>query len=379
MKILMLLMTEFTHDARVTKEARSLVNAGHSVVVAGIKDREADAIEKRERFIIRRTRLFTRYRLPKGNFFFFIKYIEYIIRTVWEYKDKNFDAFHAHDLETLPAAFFLAKLNSKPVIYDSHELYVEQGRHSQLRKLVWRTIEKALAPRVTATFMETGSRARIYAERYDVEQPMVLMNCQYLNIEKRQNMFRELLAIKDDERIMLYQGGIEQDRGCDQLLASMQYLERTALVFLGNGGYKEILRKKAAMHPKSEKIFVLDAVPWEHLAAYTASADIGVFPLQNVSLQYYYALSNKLFEFLSAGLPVVFSDFPEMHKIIVENNVGLVIDETDPEAIAAAVKTILNDNELYAEMSRNAVRIVKEKYNWDIEVQKLCSVYDKFS
>jgi len=85
-------------------------------------------------------------------------------------------------LETVLPAYLLATLNQKPVVYDSHELYVEQDRHSNLRKFVWRTLEKFLASRVTVTFMETESRANIYAQRYNVEQPQILMNCQYLNI-----------------------------------------------------------------------------------------------------------------------------------------------------------------------------------------------------
>jgi len=159
------------------------------------------------------------------------------------------------------------------------------------------------------------------------------------------------------------------------LLDAMSHLEDVALVFLGNGGYKQTLREKAINHPKSENIFVLDAVPWEQLAAYTASADLGVFPLQNVSLQYYYALSNKLFEFLSAGLPVVISDFPEMRKVVVDNNVGIAVDETNPKEISDAIGTILADPDLYTIMSENAVKIVREKYNWDIEVKKLLDVY----
>jgi glycosyltransferase involved in cell wall biosynthesis len=375
MNILMLLMTEFKHDARVTKEARSLVNAGHRVVVAGIKDIETDDIERRENFVIQRMSLFTRYRLPKGNVFFFLKYIEYVFRTVLEYKNKKFDAYHAHDLETVLPAYLLATLNQKPVVYDSHELYVEQDRHSNLRKFVWRTLEKFLASRVTVTFMETESRANIYAQRYNVEQPQILMNCQYLNIADKSDKFREMLPIRNNERIILYQGGIEKNRGCDQLLDAMSHLEDVALVFLGNGGYKQTLREKAINHPKSENIFVLDAVPWEQLAAYTASADLGVFPLQNVSLQYYYALSNKLFEFLSAGLPVVISDFPEMRKVVVDNNVGIAVDETNPKEISDAIGTILADPDLYTIMSENAVKIVREKYNWDIEVKKLLDVY----
>jgi len=377
MNVLMFLMTEFKHDARVTKEARSLTDAGHQVRVSAILDKETQEIEKRDNFIIERVNLRLRYTLPKGNIFFFIKYIEYIYRVFQQYKKQEIDIYHAHDLETLPVAYLLSKANKKPLIYDSHELYIDQARHGKMRRWVWYHIEKFLAPKTFETFMETESRGKIYAERYKVKQPTTLMNCQYFNFIESSNKFREILPISQDEKIILYQGGIEKDRGCDILLDAMHHLDNRVLVFLGNGVYKETLREKAEQHPKCDNIFVLDAVPWEELYQYTASADIGAFPLQNVSLQYYYALSNKLFEFLSAGLPVVFSDFPEMRKVIVDHNVGFVVDETQPQQVAEAIDKILDDTELYQKMSANAKRIIKEKYNWEIEVSKLLDTYKR--
>ena len=45
-------------------------------------------------------------------------------------------------------------------------------------------------------------------------------------------------------------------------------------------------------------------------------ADLGVAPIENVCLSYYFCSPNKLFEYINAGLPVVASDFPEMRQVI---------------------------------------------------------------
>ncbi len=379
MKVCMILMSDFTHDARVTKEAKTLADAGHKVKVYALKSKNTLSTEKRDNFEIIRTEVKSRYILPKGQFFFFLKYIEFLLQIIRQLYNQPFDIYHAHDLETLPIGFIISKLKNKPLIYDSHELYIDSVKTHRLARPIWYQIEKFLATRTSITIMETQSRGKIFAERYNVAIPEVIMNCQYLDSFTRSDFLRELLPIPVKNKILIYQGKVEQNRGVDILLEVMDYVKNASLVIIGPGTYLDNLRKKVKQTDKQSQIFILDPVPWEELSKYTASADLGVFPLQNVCLNYYLSLSNKLFEYLSAGIPVVFSDFPEMRKIIVDNKVGTVINEKDPVAIADSINNILNNQKLYEEMSKNARRIVKEKYNWHIEGRKLLNFYDKLN
>jgi glycosyltransferase involved in cell wall biosynthesis len=127
------------------------------------------------------------------------------------------------------------------------------------------------------------------------------------------------------------------------------------------------------------KVFFLDTVPWKILADYTASADLGIILAQNVCMNVYFSLPNKLFEYLSAGLPVVCSNFPEFQKIVVNDGVGLAVDPTNPHAIADAINKILDDPILYQQMSENAKKAVTEKYNWELEGEKLLQIYQHIS
>ena len=154
----------------------------------------------------------------------------------------------------------------------------------------------------------------------------------------------------------------------------MESLQNFVLILVGPGEYKELLKIK---YKKKKNIFILDTVPWKKLAEYTAGADIGVSLLQNDCLNNFYSLPNKIFEYLSAGIPVLFSDFPELRKIIIDNNVGKVVDQNDANAVASAIKSIIQNKDLYKTMSQNARSIVEKKYNWEIEGQKLLKIYDK--
>ncbi|MBD3288786.1 glycosyltransferase [candidate division KSB1 bacterium] len=375
MKICMILMTEFTHDARVTKEAITLTKAGHKVVFFALKSRETLSHEKRHNFEIYRVTLFTRYFLPKGQLFYFIKYLEFILQLVKEIWNKDFDVYHSHDLETLPIGFILSRIRKKPLIYDSHELYIEMVKHHSIARKIWYFIEKRLASRTSVNIQTTESRAREFSKRYNVPMPLVIMNTQHYQNPVKEDLFRKKYGIRDVEKIILYQGNVHPSRGVDVLVKAIDYLDDVVLILMGAGDYKSVLTRK--IDKQNKKILLLDPVPWEDLPSYTASADIGVSLVQNIGLNNYYMLSNKFFEYLTAGLPVVFPDFPEWRKHIIENNIGFVVDETNPMEAAKAIRKILSDHELYEEMSRNARRVVREKYNWEIEGGKLLKAYEE--
>jgi len=74
-------------------------------------------------------------------------------------------------------------------------------------------------------------------------------------------------------------------------------------------------------------------------SAYTrlGAADCSVIAIQNVCLSYYYCFPNKLFESVLAGLPVAVADLLELRRFVDQYGVGLVMDETDPKAIAGAI------------------------------------------
>jgi glycosyltransferase involved in cell wall biosynthesis len=89
------------------------------------------------------------------------------------------------------------------------------------------------------------------------------------------------------------------------------------------------------------------------------------------------AQPNKMFEYMSAGIPVIASDFPLWSEIIVGNDCGLCVDPLNPQAIAEAID-FLCENPMEAErMGKNGLRVVKEKYNWSTEEKNLINLYNK--
>ena len=87
------------------------------------------------------------------------------------------------------------------------------------------------------------------------------------------------------------------------------------------------------------------------------------------------AQPNKMFEYMSSGLPVIASNFPLWKQIVEGNQCGLCVDPLDPAAIAAAIDYIVSHPEEARAMGENGKKAVDEKYNWGAESIKLISLY----
>jgi glycosyltransferase involved in cell wall biosynthesis len=378
MKILMVLMNEFTHDLRVLKEGKSLIESGHDVNLIALKDDHTLAVEMTEGIHVFRIQVKSRSILPKNYIFWFIKYLEFVKKAIHKGKKLKPDIVHCHDLNTLIIGTILKKKLKIPLVYDSHELYLDRNFPKPVH-VIWKTIERYGIRRADKVFVENPSRGLILEKRYGIHGTIPLRNCQQLKVYSRTDVLKRKLELGSKERIVLYQGIVTKARGMDTLLEMMNFLpDFVHLVILGDGAYFNVI-KDYIDNKNLRRIHLLGQIPLHDLPSYTASADIGISLIQNINKNHYYALSNKIFEYMSAGLPVVFSDFPEMRRVITEEQVGLVVDETNPDKAAQAVMTILNNPDLYNRMSRNAIKAVQEKYNWDKEVQILKDYYDSLS
>ena len=85
---------------------------------------------------------------------------------------------------------------------------------------------------------------------------------------------------------------------------------------------------------------------------------------------------NKMFEYMSAGVPVIASNFPLWREIIEKNKCGLCVDPTDPKEIAGAITHFVNNPNVAKEMGKNGQRAIEKKYNWKVEEAKLLSLYE---
>lgn len=102
---------------------------------------------------------------------------------------------------------------------------------------------------------------------------------------------------------------------------------------------------------------------------------MGVAPIKNAGLSYYYCSPNKVFECIAAGLPVAASNFPDLKQIVEGHKLGVTLDPASPRDIARAIDYVLSDKDRYEEMRRNALEAAKI-FNWENESRKLLALYE---
>jgi glycosyltransferase involved in cell wall biosynthesis len=87
------------------------------------------------------------------------------------------------------------------------------------------------------------------------------------------------------------------------------------------------------------------------------------------------SLPIKMFEYMSAQLPVVASDFPLWRGIVEDSRCGVCVDPVNPQAIADAVRGLLDKPERIAAMGQAGRAAVLSRYNWPQAEEQLLALY----
>src|SRR5699024_1023771 len=150
----------------------------------------------------------------------------------------NADVYHSNDLNTLTQGVICSKfrLNKKKLIYDSHEVHTDRTGYNKKMVSIW---EKALIKYVDEVIVENYTRADYHKQLYGVYPKTLYNYSSYYEVEKIQaGTLRKKLDIHNDEKILLYQGGLQSGRGLELLIKAMPKINEGTLVFIGDGNVK---------------------------------------------------------------------------------------------------------------------------------------------
>lgn len=367
----------YTHDSRVEKEARTLSGAGYSVTVVCKAAAGLPSVEERDGIrIVRPAR--SGLLIPGWRF---LRYGRTFERALIETRPQ---ILHAHDSDTLGPVAAAARRLDVPFVYDAHELWLGQGRwglswpYFAPMYVFFSILERRLIRRSAAQVTVSPPIARWLERRYHLQHVELLPNYPEAGPESRRDLRTRIdpQSLPQGAPIILYLGGLLEERGLEALVQSIPLLRSSAhLVLLGQGALEVRLRRLAAELGVDQRVHLLAPVPPDEVIGWAASADIGVSPIVPSCLNYRYSLPNKLFQYMAAGLPVVASDFPQVRDVVVGSDAGLCVDTTDPQQIASAVDGLLADRDRRRAMGSNARRAVEERYNWDVAARTLLDVY----
>ena len=303
-------------------------------------------------------------------------------------------AFHSHDLNTALIALSAARIAGCYCVCDFHEWYSENvswdankgewSEHPVEKKKIYQAVERLVMARASGVITVSNAIAdAISAELTDDgRRPVVIRNVPNFELSDTSEVFdvKAELGVSDETFVVLWQGGIGPSRMLEPVIEAFQYLPNA--IFAIRTPYWEAFGKSyeelAARLGISDQIRPLDPVSSAQIVNSAQGADCGLWTLPNPCRNFHLALGNKIFEYLSAGLPIAVANYPEAKAVCEALDVGLAFDPADPKSIADTIRKFQNEPSRFAEMRRNAASAIC-RLGADVEWQKLVDLYADIS
>jgi len=357
-RIIISVTNDITTDNRIRKVAQSLFNSGFEITIVGRKLKNSLSIDRP--YKIKRFRLL----FTKGALF----YASYNFRLFLFLLFQKADIFLSNDLDTLLANYLASRIRNKPLVYDSHELFIEVPELVDRPKVqkIWLAIEKRILPKLKNAYTVCDSIADYYKKKYGVEMEVV-RNIPICGETKFKNK-------KSEKNILIYQGALNKARGIETMISAMQFVENAELWIVGSGDIEQQLRQLLENLAIKDKVKFYGRIKPEDLTEITNQATLGFSLEQNIGLNYYYALPNKIFDYINAGVPVLCSNFPEMERIVKTYDIGETIEPSNEKELAKMINQILSDKTLLDKWKKNLQKAQKELC-WQNEEKKLLKIF----
>lgn len=364
-RIIVSVTNDLVNDQRIFKVCNTLKELDYEVLLIGRKLSDSLAISRDYKTY--------RMRLLFNNGFLF--YVEYSIRLFFKILFSKKDILLSNDLDTLLPNYLISRFQKKKLVYDSHELFTEVPEliHRPRVQNIWLKIEQYIFPKLKNVSTVNKKIAEVYSKKYNVEVNVIRNIAYKLNNKRVDASFAE--KIKGNSKMLILQGtGINIDRGAEEAIKMMQYLENTILYVIGSGDVFDILKSIVSKLQLENKVFILDKIPYSELIEYTKIADLGLSLDKNTNLNYEYSLPNKIFDYIQSSTPILTSNRVVVAEIVNTYNIGKVIDSHDPKIMAIVVQSIFKNLAVYSQWKENLL-IASEKFNWENESEKLKQIY----
>jgi glycosyltransferase involved in cell wall biosynthesis len=279
--------------------------------------------------------------------------------------------YHLHEPELLIIAPIL-KLMGAHVVYDSHEDVPRAvlGRdwvNPLLKRLLsfsFELFENSIVRRISAIVAATPHIALRFSK---INSRTIVIN----NFPLLSEIYTPLESSKRSAYIC-YVGGISRIRGLFEMMRTLDLVD-TKLVLAGpfEDANTKLAVKKISSWSKVNYMGIVSRNDVYQIMTQACAGLLLFYPEPN----HINAQPNKMFEYMSAGIPVIASDFPLWREIIKGVGCGILVDPLNPEAIANAIRRVLENPEEAEEMGQRGRKAVEQIFNWDVESIKLINLY----
>jgi glycosyltransferase involved in cell wall biosynthesis len=372
----MLLSNPFRPDPRVEREAEALSEANYQVRIIGW-DRE-------RRF--QAEQVFPKYRVERiqnapTTYGAGARQLLHIPK-FWREANKLViaslpDAIHCHDLDTLPAGWWIKRKTGIPLVFDAHEdyptlmsLYLPKLLVLMLRRLERRIVQQA-------DFVIAASQ--VYAEKinsWGIKNVITIGNLQSLGpydavtTEQIQKV-RADLGLTSQDLAVAYIGGFTRNRLLLPLLEAAKMLPSVKFFLWGDG------HQRAQVEAGVEKILNAQYLGWlpaEEVPLVMQAMDVLYYCLKPDYPGAVYNASNTLSSAMAAGRPIIANDVGDLGLTVSTTNCGILLETVTPQSICTAVEK-LSDAQFRQKLGKAGRAAAEAKYNWEVAKGSLISIY----
>lgn len=284
--------------------------------------------------------------------------------------------YHFHDPELIFCGMWL-RLRGRRVIYDVHEDYPRDildkyWLPSWIRRLVSGAVS-ALEYVAARWFFGIVAATPLIAERFRRITPATV---NINNYPWPQELVPAETSLPRKPQVC-YVGNITRIRGLLAIVDALAYVPEITFALCGSFSEPGFEAELSARPGWSQVRFLgkVDRARARQVMAESIAGVVTFLPVRS----HLDAQPNKLFEYMSAELPVIASDFPLWREIVADTGAGLCIDPESPEAIAEAIRTLLDDPAAARRMGEAGRKAVLSTYNWPSEAEKLKRFYQGFA
>ena len=289
------------------------------------------------------------------------------------------DIYHLHDPELIPVAVAL-KLLGKRVVFDVHE-----DMYAQIMSKPW--IPSVLRQPVGWLSGLAQRRAGRWFDAFVAATPRIaagLDGCKVVTVQnypKKNELSNEQReAVEERKAAFVYVGGITRIRGAREMVEAINRVPERyePELWLAGTFESEELRRELESLPGWSRTRYFGQVDRDGVRMLLAGARAGLVLLQPVP-NYLESYPTKMFEYMSAGLPSIASNFEYWSNMPKLRACVAFVDPRDADLISAAMQTILDNPESAEAMGRNGRQLIEARLNWEYDAQKLLQLYAHIS
>lgn len=351
------------NDNRVLKTCQSLNNFGYNVVVlckqaARSRQQQYSTFESENKFLcLKRLRF-----LFKKNVFY---YAELNLRLFFRLLFTHSEVLWANDLDTLLPNYLVSRIKRIPLIFDSHEMfcYVAELRPNSLQQRVWLWIEGKIVPHLRYIVTVCQPIKDYFKDKYGVNSIIVRNIPAYTP----KNQTPKHYPLPD--KYIIWQGSTNIDRGLEELVMAMKRVD-CRLLILGSGDIFPELQNLITANNLGDKVRLLGKVDFQTMMTMTQGATLGISIDKPTNRNYAISLPNKIFEYINAATPVLYSPLSEIKRIEEQYVCGIELKSYDTDDLAQQLNDIIADNTLLQTLSDNCL-LAQNHLNWQTEETSL--------